>query len=122
MGDDGTNNYLNNPLCVDVSIAGWFTCGNTGKYLSFGYGSGYYFVFADIMAYSQEAIHIKAKSATLSSNSVDILSLGSGSTCLGSTNCKASNVLRAVLRTTSNGLSGDYACCVISGEETDPYL
>jgi hypothetical protein len=73
------------------------------------------------MAYSQEAIHIKAKSATLSSDSVSTLNLGSGITCMDSNNCKASNLIRSVLKTFSTG-TGGAACCAISGVETDPFL
>ena len=76
------------------------------------------------MAYSQEAIHIKAKSATLSSNSASNLSISTypDVSCMSTSSCKAYNVLRKTLRTVSNGYGGDYTCCVISGEQTDPFL
>ena len=120
MGE--TINYLDNPLCAAVNISGWFACNNTGKYLSYSVSSGNV-VFNEVMAYSQEAVHIKAKSATLSSNSVSTQSLGNNSnSCLTDTNCKADNVIRPVLPTTSSGTWGWDACCVISGEQTDPFL
>ena len=120
MGE--TTDYSSNPLCATVTISGWFACGNTGKYLSYGV-IGSYRVFSELMAYSQEAVHINAKFATLSSNSVSTLPLGNNSnSCLTDTNCKAENVIRPVLPTTSTGTWGWNACCVISGEQTDPFL
>jgi hypothetical protein len=91
--------------------------------LSLGSGS-LGFRFNEIMAYSQEAIHIKAKKAILSSESVSNLEIGTtpGLTCLTTLICKAANLIRSTLRTVANGTGSSNTCCVISGEQTDPFL
>jgi hypothetical protein len=85
--------------------SGWYTCDKTGKYLSLG-SSTSELKFKEIMAYSQEAIHIKAKSATLSSNSVSNLSISTIDTvsCLTNNNCKAANVITQALRTIATAI------------------
>ena len=74
------------------------------------------------MAYSQEAIHIKAKSATLSSNSVSYLSISTDPTvsCMTNNNCKAANAISKALRTLATSPSN--TCCIVSGKEIDPFL
>jgi len=69
VGNDETNNYLNNPLCPTgtISAGGWFNCGLEGTIFAIT-GTGD-FAFMEVMVYSEHFIHHKAISSKLSSTS-----------------------------------------------------
>jgi hypothetical protein len=94
VGDDSTNYYKNNPVCIGgkLTAGGWLSCALSGKYLALT-GTNW-FEFMEVMAYSQYFIHHKALSSTLSST---LATEGLPYFCEVDTNCKSENVMRSTL-------------------------